>query len=60
MQNWFQERIQEFPNILKDLEGVCPSTKAPKTKEKPKGASLLLVSLILSLVLLKLVKAFSN
>ncbi|KAL6212531.1 PREDICTED: protein SAWADEE HOMEODOMAIN HOMOLOG 1-like [Fragaria vesca subsp. vesca] len=39
VQNWFQERIQEFPNILKDLQGVCPSTKAPKTKEKPKVQS---------------------
>ncbi|KAM5573127.1 hypothetical protein ABKV19_012913 [Rosa sericea] len=27
---------RELPNILKDLQGVCPSTKAPKSKEKPK------------------------
>ncbi|XP_050364720.1 protein SAWADEE HOMEODOMAIN HOMOLOG 1-like [Argentina anserina] len=39
VQNWFKERIQELPNIIKDLQGVCPSTEAPKCKDKPKANS---------------------
>ncbi|KAK9946622.1 hypothetical protein M0R45_012074 [Rubus argutus] len=36
VQNWFQERMQELPNLSRDLQGVCPSTKASESKEIPK------------------------